>query len=80
MLISNGKTTDLRINNNDSIRMDNNNSKYYIQTQQLKECMCLRTDEFVKEPIRIKNKKSQEVTSNTIAEIKAQKYYMSMSC
>ena len=41
-------------------------SKYYIQTQQLKECMCLRTDEFVKEPIRIKNKKTQEVTSNII--------------
>ena len=80
MLIFNGKTTDLRISNNDSIRMDNKNSKYYIQIQQLKECMCLRTDEFVKEPIRIKNKKSQEVTSNTIAEIKARKYYMSMSC
>jgi hypothetical protein len=31
--------------------------------------MCLRTDEFVKEPIRIKNKISQKVTSNTIAEI-----------
>ena len=42
--------------------------------------MCLRTDEFVKEPIRIKNKISQEVTSNTIAEIKALKYYLSMSC
>ena len=55
-------------------------SKYYIQAQQLKECMCLRTEEFVKESIRIKNKKSQEVTSNTIAEVKALKYYMSMSC
>jgi hypothetical protein len=42
--------------------------------------MCLRTDEFVKETIRIKNKISQEVTSNTIAEIKALKYYLSMSC
>ena len=41
---------------------------------------CLRTDEFVKEPIRIKNKISQEVTSNTIAEIKALKYCLSMSC
>ena len=41
---------------------------------------CLRTDTFVKEPIRIKNKISQEVTSNTIAEIKALKYYLSMSC
>ena len=41
---------------------------------------CLRTDEFVKEPIRNKNKISQEVTSNTIAEIKALKYCLSMSC
>ena len=35
---------------------------------------------FVKEPNRMTNKKTQEVTSNTIAEIKALKYYMSMSC
>jgi hypothetical protein len=53
-------------------------SKYYIQTQQLKEYMFLRTEEFVKEPIRIKNRKSQEVTSNTIPDVKALKYYMSM--
>jgi hypothetical protein len=46
----------------------------------IKGMMCLRTDEFVKELIRIKNKISQEVTSNTIAEVKALKYYFSMSC
>ena len=53
-------------------------SKYYIQTQQLKEYMFLRTEEFVKEPIRIKNRKSKKVTSNTIPDVKALKYYMSM--
>ena len=42
--------------------------------------MCLRTEKIVKEPIRIKNKKSQEVISNTVAEMKALKYEMSMSC
>ena len=44
---------------NDSIGMKNKNFQYYIQNQQLKECMCLRTEEFIKESIRIKNKKSQ---------------------